>query len=118
MVHEAQFGGTPQDERNFANSVSEWMADTAETLKALAIIDAPDQLEADLCEREYGWANKKGCAVKILEDKDAFKKRLKRSPDDGDGFLLACASEFLFSSNPLAGITTPIFGISGWNPKM
>jgi hypothetical protein len=35
--------------------------------------------------------------VKKLEEKKKFKKRMKRSPDDGDGFVMAVAPDFLFA---------------------
>ena len=91
------FGTPPKDEKAFANVVTELYAQTAETLKGVRIENPPNELEADLCERIYEWVNRSGISVKILEEKSAFKKRHEgRSPDDGDGFVLCAAPEFVF----------------------
>lgn len=96
QVIEVQFGGTPTDETAFADVATAMYADTAEALKVLAIKNAPDTLEADLCERTYDWATKGGAAVKRLTPKEKFKAQKKRSPDDGDGFVLAVAEDHVF----------------------
>jgi hypothetical protein len=61
-------------------------------------VSPPEELQADLCERLYDWRNARGKDVKRLESKEEFRKRLipPRSPDDGDGFVLAVASDRLF----------------------
>ncbi len=41
-------------------------AETAESLRGLAVHRPPDALEADLTEREYKWVNLKGRSVKRL----------------------------------------------------
>ena len=46
---------------------------------------------------DYRYLTKKD-DTKILEDKASFRKRKHRSPDDGDGFVLAVAPDFLFRS--------------------
>jgi hypothetical protein len=63
----------------------------------------PEELQADLTEREYDWVIKGGRSVKKLESKEVFRKRFKpeRSPDDGDGFVLAVAPDHLLG----AGVT-------------
>lgn len=96
-VLEVHFGGAPHDEAAYADLVTEMYAEAAETLRGLAIADAPAELEADLCERTYTWVNRKGIDVKRLTPKDEFRKKHKRSPDDGDGFVLATAPDFLFA---------------------
>jgi hypothetical protein len=99
QVFECHFGGKPDDEEAYYDCITEWTADVAETLKSIAVIDPPEELESDLCEREYKWMNREGKAVKKLEAKDDFRKRIHRSPDDGDGFTLATASDHLFTGN-------------------
>jgi hypothetical protein len=94
-VLEVHFGGKPKS-TDYFNLITEMHADVAETLKALSVLQPPPALEIDLCEREYDWRNKEGKDCKILEPKPDFRKRKKRSPDDGDGFCLAVASDFLF----------------------
>jgi hypothetical protein len=72
-------------------------AEAGESLKGLRIESPPPELEADLTERKYKWVNKAGVSVKRLEPKADFKGRVKRSPDDGDGFVLAIAPDHLFN---------------------
>jgi hypothetical protein len=96
-VFEIHFNGTPRDEKAFADWITEATADVAESLKTLAVVNPPNELQGDLTEREYEWVNKSGVAVKKLEQKEKFRKRQnpERSPDDGDGFVLACVSDHL-----------------------
>jgi hypothetical protein len=97
VVVEVHFNGVPYNRTAYADLVTELYAESAEAIRSLAIVDAADELEADLCERTYRWANWRGYEVKELETKDAFKVRQNgRSPDDGDGFVLAVAPDFVF----------------------
>jgi hypothetical protein len=96
-VFEVHFGGATHSP-DYYHLVTEMYAEAAESLKGIAVIDPPPSLESDLCDREYDWRNKAGKDTKILEDKASFRKRKKRSPDDGDGFVLAVAPDFLFRS--------------------
>jgi hypothetical protein len=107
VVIEVHFNGTPSNRTAYADLATELYAESAEAVKGLAIVDPPDELEADLCERTYRWANWKGYEVKELESKDAFKKRHNgRSPDDGDGFVLAVAPDFVFFAQGQDVVTT------------
>lgn len=96
-VFEVHFGGSAYAEHEYYNISTEMYAEAAESLKGLCVINPPETLEGDLCEREYEWRNKSAKDVKLLEPKKLFKKRKKRSPDDGDGFVLAVAPDYLFS---------------------
>jgi hypothetical protein len=96
QVLEVHFGGTPHNEEAYKDLITEMHAEAAETLKGIRIEDPPEALEADLCEREYEWVNVSGIDVKKLEPKKKFHKRVGRSPDDGDGFCLAVAPDFVF----------------------
>jgi hypothetical protein len=99
-VHEVHFGGTEDiDASAYADKVTQMYAEAAETLKGLTIVDPPAELEADLCERTYKWLNRQGVDVKKLVPKDEFKKAQLRSPDDGDGFVLAAAPDSLFGGD-------------------
>jgi hypothetical protein len=98
-IIEVHFGGNPHDEKSYRNRATEMYAHAAESIKRLAIVRPPDALEADLCERTYGYVNWQGISVKQIEAKDDFKKRKKRSCDDGDGFVLAAAPDFIFDTN-------------------
>ena len=96
-VFEIHFNGTPKDEKAFADWITEATADAAESLKTLALINPPNELQGDLTEREYDFVNHKGFTVRKLDPKEKFRKRQKpeRSPDDGDGFVLAVVSDHL-----------------------
>lgn len=105
VVMELHFNATPRDEAAFYDGITEWTADVAESLKTLAILNPPEALQADLCEREFKWRNAKGKEVKKLESKEEVRKRLNppRSPDDGDGFVLAALSDHLVARPATAG---------------
>lgn len=96
-VFEIHFNGTVNDEKAYYDWITEATADVAETLKGLAVVKPPKELGADLCKREYEWVNRSGIAVKKLVPKEKFRKMLnpERSPDDGDGFVLAVVSDHL-----------------------
>lgn len=93
------FGGNARQKKKYANKITELYAEAAESIKGLRIEDPPSELKGDLTQREYTWTNKQGREVKILEPKDAFRKRQKRSPDDGDGFNLCVAPDGVLDSD-------------------
>jgi len=99
-VFEVHFNATRSEHGEYYDLATEMYAQAAETIKGICIDDAPETLQADLCERRYDWRNVAGVSVKILESKREFKKpnRLGRSPDDGDGFVLAVSPDFLFDT--------------------
>ena len=97
-IVEVQFGGEPHDKKAYADLATEMYAQAAESCKTLSIRRAPEELEGDLCEREYGWVNKGGVEVRKLESKDTFRRRKHRSPDDGDGFVLCASPDFIFKT--------------------
>ena len=95
-VIEVQFGGEAHDKKAYADLATEMYAQSAESCRTLSITRAPAELEGDLCEREYKWVNKAGVEVRKLEPKDVYRRRNKRSPDDGDGFVLCASPDFIF----------------------
>lgn len=97
QVLEVHNNGEPHDADAYADLGAEMYAEAAETLRGIAVLEAPDPLEADLCERRFRWVNRSGKDVRQLEPKEKFKADHKRSPDDGDGFCLAVAPDFIFS---------------------
>ncbi len=102
VVSEVDFGANPIGEdadKAYDNLITQLYYEARETLKGIQIIDAPNELEDDLTARQYKWANKRGVDVKRLEPKEVFRKRVKRSPDDGDGLVLALAPVHLFSDD-------------------
>lgn len=94
LVH---FGWKALDERQFADRITELYADAAESIKGVKIEDPGIELEVDLCDRRYIWINRAGRELRKLESKDLFRNRMSRSPDDGDGFVLAIASDRMVS---------------------
>lgn len=104
QVLEIHFNGKPHDRSAYADLVTEMYAEAAETVKGIAIQSPPASLEADLCEREFGWVNRKGKDVKRLTPKDRFRDDHDRSPDDGDGFVMAAAPDFVFEGRELRRI--------------
>lgn len=97
-VHEVQFGGSPSDNSSYADLVTEMYFEAGEALRGLRLDNPPIELEADLTEREFGLVHRSGRTVKKLEDKEIYRKRRKRSPDDGDGLVLTVAPEHIFKS--------------------
>lgn len=95
-VFEVHNNASPHDPTAYGDLVTEMYAEAAEALKGYRLVNPPAELEADLTERLYKWAHLSGVSVKKLEPKEAFKKRVKRSPDDGDGAALALSPDHLF----------------------
>lgn len=95
-LREVHNNGTPHDESSYYDTVTEMYANAGETLKGIAVLNAPPLLEADLTERTYKFVNDSGRSVKKLTDKEQFKAKYGRSPDDGDGFVLCVAPDHIF----------------------
>ena len=104
QVLEVHFNASARDTKSYDNLITEMHAQAAETLKGIRIDNPPEALEEDLCERQYDWVNRSGVEVKQLESKKVFRKRTKRSPDDGDGCVLALAPDFLFDSGAVLSV--------------
>lgn len=103
QVLEVHFNAAASDPSAYADLASELYGHVAEALKTLAILKAPNALEADLCERTFRWVTasqhhiKKD--VKEIQSKTIFHATHGRSPDDGDGAALACAPDRIFKQN-------------------
>lgn len=95
-IVEVNFSAKPHDVRAYADIATELYAEAGESLRGLRIESAPNHLEADLTGRPYEFVNRKGQTLKRLQEKEKFRKLHRRSPDDGDGFVLAVAPEYLF----------------------
>lgn len=96
-VYEVDFGGVPHLTKSYANRVTEMYDHVATFLRTAALINPPENLAEDLTERRYDWVTARRVEVRQLEDKDRFKLRVGRSPDDGDGCALAMADRSLFN---------------------
>ena len=90
------FGSSAHDASAYQYIVTEMYAEAAETIKGIQIVDPPNELMADLTEREWEWRNVGGKTVKRLVDKQKFHDKHDRSPDDGDGFVLCAAPPHIF----------------------
>lgn len=108
VVHEIHFGSNASASDKYDDIVTEMYAQAGETIKGIGLVSPPNELESDLTEREYGWVNRDGQALKKLVDKEKFRSKRKRSPDDGDGCVLALAPEFIFKAPPTVHGITPI----------
>lgn len=102
-VHELHFNGVPHDPLRYADRITELYAEAGLVMEALSLRRMGARLEEDLSDRRFRYVvkNVEGVRreVKELESKDRFKKRHEdRSSDDGDGFVLAVAPEYLFVS--------------------
>jgi hypothetical protein len=103
ILHEVHFGSDPHDKTAYADIVTEMYGHANETLKGIRVDSRDVKLQEDLTERTYETKNKAGVFVKKLTDKDKFKKDFKRSPDDGDAFVLTIAPEFIFMQQNVIG---------------
>jgi hypothetical protein len=106
-IFEVHFNGKAYEAKAYSDLATEMYAHAAEALAGVAVLNPPNELEADLCERLYDWRNKLGVSVKMLEPKEDFRSRRDRSPDDGDGFALAVSPDFVFTRRRTTGIPTP-----------
>ena len=117
-VWEINFNGRAFDESQFGDLATEMYYHTGAELETeLTLVDVPDELQTDLCERTWRWVGVTGQAakrladkpggpntvsawykheVKKLETKERFRGDFSRSPDDGDGCVLAVAPDFVF----------------------
>lgn len=100
VVVEVHFGSSAKERDKYDDIVTEMYAQAAETLKGLRLGRVPNELEQDLTERFYEYVNRDGRDLMKLEKKETFKKptRVGRSPDDGDGFVLCVAPDFIFKT--------------------
>jgi hypothetical protein len=105
IVYEVNFNGTPHDEKAYHDLATEMYDLAGQRLKALRLDHMPELLETDVCERTYEWVIREGQSVKKLTAKDKFKKAQGHSPDDGDGWALCTAPDFLFKAEQATGKT-------------
>lgn len=122
QVLEVHFNGVPHDDEAYADLATEIYGHTAEVLRYITLLNPPGALEADLCERKYTWVSPRRDEVKkdvkMLEPKKDFRRRMHRSPDDGDGCALACAPDRVFGvvpELPLVGGSRPI--VTRYRPR-
>lgn len=120
VVHEVHFGGVPHDQEKYADRITELYDHAGQVMEALSIRGVGPRLEEDVCDRKFRYTVKNvddvRREVKQLEPKDKFKKRHDgRSPDDGDGFVLATAPEFIFAPAASGGPVRLKVNLGGLN---
>jgi hypothetical protein len=98
IVSEVHFNGVPYENELFSDRATELYYHAGEALRVVGIIDYAPSLQDDLCYRRFRNVIKSGRDVKRLRSKEEFRAEYKRSPDHGDGFVLAVAPQYLFSS--------------------
>lgn len=101
------FGGTAKNSSVYDNLAAEMYFEARETLLGIKLVRPPETLESDLTLREWEPVNRGGRELKKLQDKKIFRKEIKRSPDDGDGFVLCVAPDHIFRASTL---TLPVAG--------
>jgi hypothetical protein len=101
---------TLRDPTQFYDLITELYAVVGEIMQhgELVILHPPAELEQDLTGRKWIDAYRGGQFVKRLEPKQAFKNTFGRSPDHGDGFVLAVAPPEAF------GVTAEIEYIAAY----
>lgn len=96
-VFEVHFGGRVSEPKKYYNLATEMYFYAGQSLKVLSITNPPPDLEVDICERTYKHygvsKNKKHIDVKKIQTKEKFKEIYHRSPDYGDGFVLAVVAD-------------------------
>lgn len=101
-VVEVSFGAAATDFTSYYNLATEMYAEADAVLARTRIATPSDELRDDLTDRRMYYRHGRDKRyVQKAEEKDDFKKRHKRSPDDGDGAVLALAPERLFEARTL-----------------
>lgn len=88
-VFDVGFGENAQDAKHYKDRTSEMSARALEWLQTGGVIPDHEDLEEDLTSREYYHDAKDRLQMETKKD---MKKRIGRSPDDMDAFLLTFAS--------------------------
>jgi hypothetical protein len=81
-------GGRKASSRDYPNKRSELWFSFADLLPVLDLDPADEELAADLLSPTYGMASD---GKRVVEQKSATRKRLRRSPDRADAVMLTCA---------------------------
>ncbi len=95
-VIEVSFGENAYDNDKYKYKVTELYATAAETLLTVSLPNPPPELEIELTSRTYEWTQSSGVAKRVLTEKEVVRRILGRSPDDGDGAVLALAPDYIF----------------------
>ncbi len=85
-----------EDDLSYGNRITEIYFQAAEVFKVCRIEGLTETLEGDFTERDVGWKLVKGRSVRVLEQKERFKRRLGRSPDEGDAVAMAAVPPLMW----------------------
>jgi len=103
-----QFGGSPSNGIRFVNKRAEMYYTAKDTIKTVAV--APDdRLDRELLEHKYRIDNSGRI---VIESKDSIKKRLGRSPDRADAFVMAIYRGELGGGDWVPGLDTLIAALN------
>lgn len=106
-VVQVSFGSAASDPESYYDLITEMYAEADATLARTLVTTLSEELKVDLTDRRLYYRHGRDKRyVQKAEEKDDFKKRNKRSPDDGDGAVLALAPERLFKAPPPTTVTT------------
>lgn len=85
-VVEVNFGGSPKNRRLYKDTITEMYFEAKDKLARVSLPDITE-LHQDLYGRRFKYMNDELLRRRV-EEKEEFKKRYGRSPDDGDACLL------------------------------
>lgn len=100
-VQEIHFGAQATKQDVFANKRAEMWWNLKEGLEQGLVIPNHQEFIRELCTPTYGY-NRSG--KRVLEDKDAIKRRLGHSPDIGDAAALTYALPVYKSTGSILGV--------------
>lgn len=95
-VIEVSFNSASTEPEKYRNLVTEMYYWAGQVLKDHALLSPTRELQQDLVESSYQYVVLDKRDVKVLVSKERFKTLYNRSPDDGDGFVLAAAPDNVF----------------------
>lgn len=78
------FGGVPKNKDKYPNVASEMWFEVSDILPSCQLPEM-EELKSELCTRQYTIDNK---GRRVIESKEQYKEREKKSPDIADAFLL------------------------------
>jgi phage terminase large subunit len=89
VVVPIDFGARADDPQEYADKRAEMYWRGADWIKTVGCLPSNSQaLSRDICEHDINWAKRGNRTCRVLEGKEEIRKRLGRSPDEGDAFAL------------------------------
>jgi hypothetical protein len=89
-LHGFEFGSSARNNAKYANLISEMWAMTADDFKSESgfILEKDELLMNELASRKYKYIIRGGRTLMAIESKDDYKKRIGKSPDNADAFVI------------------------------